>query len=103
MMGDGFLRSRRACFTLVRSPAEVAGRGERPTRPTTGLWVCRFAWFGVLVALAVAVAAHPARAADAAEWKAGTAAVKITPEQPMWMSGYAARTKPAEGTLNDLY
>jgi hypothetical protein len=36
-------------------------------------------------------------------WKAGAAAVKITPRQPMWMSGYASRTKPAEGTLIDLY
>jgi neutral ceramidase len=38
-----------------------------------------------------------------ADWKAGAAGVKITPEQPMWMSGYAARTGPAEGTLHDLW
>ncbi len=36
-------------------------------------------------------------------WKAGTGRVIITPEQPMWMSGYAARTKPAEGKLHDLW
>src|SRR3954447_8036642 len=41
--------------------------------------------------------------ATAAEWKAGVARVKITPEQPMWMSGYAARDHPAEGTLGDLW
>jgi hypothetical protein len=40
---------------------------------------------------------------ERATWKAGAARVKITPEQPMWMSGYAARTKPAEGTLIDLW
>ena len=36
-------------------------------------------------------------------WKAGTARVSITPKQPMWLSGYAARTHPAEGKLQDLY
>lgn len=36
-------------------------------------------------------------------WKAGAARVKITPDQPMWMSGYAARTRPAEGKLHDLW
>src|SRR4051812_40198502 len=41
--------------------------------------------------------------ARAAEWKAGVARVKITPRQPMWMSGYASRDKPAEGTLIDLW
>jgi neutral ceramidase len=38
-----------------------------------------------------------------AEWKAGVAAVKITPEQSMWMAGYAARTKPSEGTAQELF
>jgi hypothetical protein len=36
-------------------------------------------------------------------WKAGAAKVVITPERPMWMSGYAARTKPARGKLQDLW
>jgi hypothetical protein len=39
----------------------------------------------------------------AAEWKAGVARVRITPEEPLWMSGYAARDRPAEGTLHDLW
>src|SRR5688500_7051591 len=39
----------------------------------------------------------------AADWKAGVARVKITPQQPVWMSGYAARDRPAEGTLHDLW
>lgn len=39
----------------------------------------------------------------AAEWRAGTARVKITPAQPTWMSGYAHRTHPADGTLIDLW
>jgi hypothetical protein len=36
-------------------------------------------------------------------WKAGVARTVITPSQLMWMSGYAARTKPAEGKLHDLW
>src|SRR5712692_8978238 len=40
---------------------------------------------------------------EAASWKAGVAKVIITPEQLMWMSGYGARTKPAEGKLHDLW
>lgn len=36
-------------------------------------------------------------------WKAGTASEKITPETMMWMAGYAARTKPAEGVTQDLF
>jgi len=36
-------------------------------------------------------------------WKAGIATVAITPEQPMWMAGYAARNKPSEGKDHDLH
>ena len=36
-------------------------------------------------------------------WKAGVAKVSITPEVPMWMAGYAARTRPAIGKLSDLW
>jgi len=35
-------------------------------------------------------------------WEAGVAHVVITPQEPMWMAGYAARTKPAEGKQHDL-
>ncbi|MCA9187053.1 MAG: neutral/alkaline non-lysosomal ceramidase N-terminal domain-containing protein [Pirellulaceae bacterium] len=42
--------------------------------------------------------------ADAAEtWRGGVAKVEITPQQPMWMAGYAARNHPAEGTLTPLW
>jgi hypothetical protein len=41
--------------------------------------------------------------AQEAGWKAGFAAEKITPAGPMWMSGYASRTAPAEGTETDLW
>jgi len=36
-------------------------------------------------------------------WKAGVANARITPKENMWMSGYAAREKPADGTLHDLW
>jgi len=36
-------------------------------------------------------------------WKAGLAKVVITPEKPIWMSGYASRNKPSEGKVHDLY
>lgn len=36
-------------------------------------------------------------------WKAGFAKVVITPQEMTWLSGYGARTKPAEGKVHDLY
>lgn len=36
-------------------------------------------------------------------WKAGVAREVITPRESMWMAGYAARNKPSEGTLHDLW
>jgi neutral ceramidase len=42
-------------------------------------------------------------AAGEPEWKVGLAQIKITPEQPMLMSGYAGRIKPFEKVGQDLY
>jgi neutral ceramidase len=36
------------------------------------------------------------------QWKAGVARMVITPKEPLWMAGYAARDHPAQGTLNAL-
>jgi hypothetical protein len=38
-----------------------------------------------------------------AEFKVGVARRVITPALPIWMSGYAARTKPADGVVHDLW
>ena len=38
-----------------------------------------------------------------AAWRAGTARVNITPQEPIWLAGYGARTKPSEGVLQDIY
>lgn len=51
-------------------------------------------WLGISLAWA---------AEQSPEWKVGLARVKITPEGPIWMAGYAARNKPSEGVLLDLY
>src|SRR4051794_9845897 len=53
----------------------------------------------ILLLVIVAWAADSA----AAEWRAGVAKVTITPDQPIWMSGYASRDRPAEGKLHDLW
>jgi hypothetical protein len=37
------------------------------------------------------------------EWKAGVAKTAITPTEPIWLAGFAARTKPSEGVRQDIY
>jgi hypothetical protein len=36
-------------------------------------------------------------------WKAGTSSVVITPDEPLWLAGYAARVQPAQGKISDLH
>lgn len=36
-------------------------------------------------------------------WKAGLAKAVITPQEPMWMAGYASRDHESEGILTDLW
>lgn len=61
----------------------------------------------VLTVFHLAVCGHPGIAevlrSEDAVWKAGVASTVITPEEPMWMGGYAARDRPAEGKLQDLW
>jgi hypothetical protein len=42
-------------------------------------------------------------AAEGPDWKVGLAAVKITPSEPVRMSGYASRTQSSEGVNCDLF
>lgn len=46
--------------------------------------------------------AHPVWA-EAPAWKAGVARSIITPDEPLWLAGYAARQRPAEGKMHDLW
>lgn len=39
----------------------------------------------------------------AADFRAGVARLDITPDGPIWMSGYASRTKPSTGVLQRLW
>lgn len=41
--------------------------------------------------------------ADETDLHAGAASVAITPEDPIWMAGYAARDRPSEGVEQDLF
>lgn len=36
-------------------------------------------------------------------WSVGLARKDITPQQPIWLAGYASRNKPSEGVLTPLY
>ncbi|QQS48192.1 MAG: neutral/alkaline non-lysosomal ceramidase N-terminal domain-containing protein [Acidobacteriota bacterium] len=59
-----------------------------------------------IILLATLILSHSSSTngpAPPAELKAGLARIVITPDKPLWMAGYAARTKPAEGKLQDLY
>ena len=56
----------------------------------------------VLGLLNLALLAESARAAEP-EWKIGLARVKITPEQPIHLAGYASRTRPFDKVTADLY
>ncbi|HET6962482.1 MAG TPA: neutral/alkaline non-lysosomal ceramidase N-terminal domain-containing protein, partial [Terriglobia bacterium] len=57
----------------------------------------------VLCLVFVRLDSAPAGPKTLKTWKAGLAKVVITPEQPIWMSGYASRNKPSEGKVHDLY
>lgn len=37
------------------------------------------------------------------QWQAAVGRVSITPEQPVWMAGYAARQAPSNGVLHEIY
>ncbi len=70
-------------------------------RKTTGFNLTPALW---LVAVAGLICQNCAMAKEQqAGFKAGIASVVITPDRPMWMAGYAARTKPSEGKVHDLY
>ncbi len=46
----------------------------------------------------------PAMAAEAGTgWRAGVARARITPLEPMWLSGYGSREHPSEGTRLELW
>lgn len=56
---------------------------------------------GLLLVVLLVNRALPA--AEAETWHVGKAQVNITPKTMMWMGGFASRTKPAAGKLDDLF
>jgi hypothetical protein len=61
-----------------------------------------FGW-GPVAGLVAALAIVPGARAAEPGWKAGLARVKITPERPVLLSGYASRTRVYEKVETDLY
>lgn len=57
----------------------------------------------VNIGLLALLSAFPAARAADAEWKVGLAQVKITPERPVFLAGYASRNKPFTKVEADLY
>jgi neutral ceramidase len=55
-----------------------------------------------IAALVSILSVSPAAVAESL-WKAGVAAVRITPDQPIWLTGFGARTNESRGTLHDLH
>lgn len=53
--------------------------------------------------IAVALLACSTGLGGPADFKAGIGRVKITPQEPIWLSGYAARNRPSEGVVHDLW
>src|SRR5436309_1538718 len=54
-----------------------------------------------LLAAPAGAAAPPA--APRPDWKVGLARVKITPERPVFLAGYASRSRPFDKVAADLY
>lgn len=63
----------------------------------------RFRLIGVVCLALMWIGADCVNASAQDLWKAGVARAVITPPEPMWMSGYASRDKPADGTIHDLW
>jgi hypothetical protein len=58
------------------------------------------AWVLVLVP---ATAVGSARATEGSGWSAGVATAEISPDEPVWLAGYAARKAPSAGVLAPIF
>lgn len=69
-----------------------------------GSIVKRMVWFAFCAfAASQLIPLSPAALAADAEWSVGLAAAKITPDKPLVLSGYAARTQPFEKVEQDIW
>src|SRR5438132_1335011 len=98
--------SRDACRKIAHGHLECPSRPgrssgkERKERPAVTSFKATF-----IPCLFLAALIHPAGGVSAAdpEWKVGLAQLKITPDQPVLMAGYASRKKPFEKVATDLF
>lgn len=58
--------------------------------------------FACLCGTGIALVCRMASSAEP-EWMAGVAQIKVTPQQPVLMAGYASRTKPFDKVATDLF
>ena len=58
---------------------------------------------GLMLSAWLSTSAARSARGDEADWRAGVARLVITPQEPTWMAGYAARKAPAEGKEHDLF
>lgn len=86
-----------------RVPTRI--RGVVPTHRDSEVFNLVVGESAIFVANGFLACGKPPAIANAAgpDWKVGLAQIKITPERPLPMSGYSARTKPFEGVASDLY
>ncbi len=61
-----------------------------------------FCFRAIIFSLLVLLLCVPVRAAEP-EWKVGLAEIKITPDRPIFLAGYASRNRPFEKIATDLY
>ena len=67
----------------------------------TSQGIGRRAWLGALLGAAAAPLLAVQRSRPA--WRAGAAAIDITPGESLWMAGFARRKEPAQGTALALH
>src|SRR4051794_39569795 len=57
----------------------------------------------LVITFAVSFALHDIASAAEKQWQAGVAKVNISPELPIWLSGYGGRNKPAAAKHDELW
>ena len=57
----------------------------------------------LLLSLVMLTNCRQGTSASGGSWQAGSGREKITPPAGLWMTGYAARDRPADGTAQDLW
>lgn len=82
------------CFPLAATP--VTCQSDKIRRK-------RYKTFSTIACLVFCALLSSSVLAVPSSWEAGLAEVNITPHRSLWMAGYADRTKPSQGTLQNLY